>query len=71
MQVNVVISGKLEVDEADLERLKRESISDLGAILQNRGKDLKKQVTEVYQKQEKPKEPAKKVKEEASPPEED
>lgn len=72
MLVNVNINGQLEVNEADLDRLKRESISDLGAILQNRGKNVKKRVAEIYQKEEKPKEKEKveklKEKEDSSPP---
>jgi hypothetical protein len=55
MLVAITISGQIEVDEGDLEQLKKESASSLGVVLQNRGKAVSVRVAEIYRKPEKPK----------------
>lgn len=52
MLVDITINGQLEIDTGDIERLKKESVSTLGAVLQNSGKNVKSRVAEVYQKKE-------------------
>ena len=54
MIVDITISGQVEVDDGDIERLKKESVSTLGVVLQQFGKNVSARVSEVYQKEEKP-----------------
>jgi len=50
MLVGITITGQVEIDEGDLKRLKKESVSTLAVVLQNQGKKVKTRVAEVYQK---------------------
>jgi hypothetical protein len=51
MKVDITISGQLDIDDGDIESLKKESVSTLGAVLQKSGKNVKARVAEVYQKE--------------------
>jgi hypothetical protein len=55
MLVQINISGQVEINDADLERLQKEPVSELGVVLQRTGKNVKSRVAEVYQKEDKSK----------------
>ena len=51
MKVDIAISGQVEIDPGDLEQLQKESVSTLGVVLQQSGKNVKVRVAEVYEKE--------------------
>jgi len=53
MLVGITITGQIEIDEGDIKKLETETISTLGAVLQNQGKNIKVRVAEVYEKLDK------------------
>jgi hypothetical protein len=53
LNVNITISGNLEVDEDDLARLKSEGAQELMRALELNGAKIATRVTEVYQKTKK------------------
>jgi len=55
MLVDITIKGQIEIDDGDIAKLEKESVSTIAAVLQNQGKDIKIRVAEVYLKAEKEK----------------
>ena len=50
MLVGITITGQVELDGGDIKKLQAESISDLAAVLQNQGMNVKTRIAEVYEK---------------------
>lgn len=52
MEANINISGRLSIDEDDLERVKKMSAEELLRALVLANAEIKVKVTELYQKKE-------------------
>jgi DNA-directed RNA polymerase subunit H (RpoH/RPB5) len=53
MLVTVTITGKLDIDEDDLPRLRKEDVLTLAAVLRDTGKDVGFRVAEAARKPKK------------------